>query len=137
VNEEFMANGPGCERCGGPLRRSVGRPARYCSVRCRQQAYRRRRRQAERRVAGTLGRQVQDLAKQLEDNTRLIRILVRGWTPPDREASPNLTELGQTARELAAALSRVCSRLDGGSVTASSADETGGRVVPETHIRRV
>ena len=48
-----------------------------------------------------------------------------------------VAELGQTARELAAALSRVCSRLDGGSVTASSADETGDRGVPETHVRRV
>jgi hypothetical protein len=129
VTEEFTGNPAGCERCGGPLRpRSVGRPARYCSVRCRQQAYRTRRRQAERLLSGTLSRQVHDLARQLEDNTRLIRILVRGWTPPDQE--PNLAELGHTARELAVALCRVCSRLDGESVTASSADEIDEDAVP-------
>lgn len=59
----------------------------------------------------------------MEDNT-LIRILVRGRTPPAHETSPNLAELGHAAQELAVALSRVRSRLDGRSVVASSATET-------------
>jgi hypothetical protein len=128
--DESVSGPEFCERCGESLRpRSVGRPARYCSVRCRQQAYRVRRRMADQGLVCTLAGQVQDVVRQLEDNTRLIRILARGWTPPDQETSPSLTDLAGAARELAVVLYQFCARLDSRPAAGREVDEIAGNGV--------